>query len=278
MDAESDDTAASPELDLTESASRADETVVVPRKETQPELAWSIDGPDYTQQWVPGGMPPDQSSSRRAWVVYTAIGAAAAAFVGVVAFWWGQHERTQVAPATTPPMAKPTASPTATAPLTAAAPHSPTTAPTAAPVPLYALPACYWQSDPPTERPTRVTFQTCADGGQRLESMSWSSWGATGAQGTGILSYQVCEPSCAEGHREQYAVNVSAFEPRPAAYNSGCPTDMMFYSEMILSFPASAPNSIEMAADTTYLGRPAIRFTTSPGGSARGFIGAVICM
>jgi serine/threonine-protein kinase len=278
MDAESDDTTASPDPDMTESALHADETVVVPRKETQPELAWSADGPDYTQQWLPGGQPPKESSGRPAWVVYTAIAGAVAAFVGVVAFWWGQHERTVVAaPANSPP---PTAmrSPTATAPPEAAAPQTPTALPTSTPLNRYALPACYGQSDPPTERPTTVTFQTCADGGQRLESMSWSSWGAAGAQGTGILSYQVCEPNCAEGHREQYAVNVSAFEPRPADFNSGCPTGMLFYSEMILSFPASAPNSTEMAADTTYLGRPAIRFTTSPDGSARGFIGRQICM
>lgn len=210
-------------------------------------------------------------------MVYTAIAGAVAAFVGVVAFWWGEHERTQVAaPVNSRSTAMP--SPTATAPPEAAAPQTPTAVPTSTPLNRYALPACYGQSDPPTERPTAVTFQTCADGGERLESMSWSSWGAAGAQGAGILSYQVCEPNCAEGHREQYAANVSAFEPRPTGYNSGCPTDMMFYSEMIVSFPASAPNSIEMAADTTYLGRPAIRFTTSPGGSARGFIGSLICM
>ena len=276
MDAESDDTTASPEPDLTESAPRADETIVVAREEIEPELAWSLDGPDYTQQWVPGGMPPDQPGRRPPWVVYAAIGAAAAVFVGVVAFWWGQHERIEVAPPSTSPTPRPTASPAATAPPQAAAPQTPTAVPTA--VNRYALPACYWKSDPPTERPTTVTFQACADGGERLESMSWSSWGTAGAQGTGILSYRVCEPDCADGHNEQYAANVSAFDPRPAEFNSGCPTDLMFYSEMIVSFPASAPSSTEMAADTTYLGRPAIRFTTSLGGSPRGFLGRQICM
>jgi hypothetical protein len=267
MDAENDDTCASPDPDMTESALHADETVVVPRKETQPELAWSVDRPNYAQEWLPGGPPPKESSGRPAWVVYSAIAGAVVAFMGVAAFWWGQHERTEVAASANSPPPTAMHSPTATAPPEASTPLN-----------RYALPACYGQTDPPTERPTTVTFQTCADGGQRLESMSWSSWGAAGAQGTGILSYQVCEPSCAEGHREQYAVNVAAFEPRPADYDSGCPTGMMFYSEMIVSFPASAPKSTEMEADTTYLGRPAIRFTTSPGGSARGFIGRQICM
>ncbi|WP_231964577.1 serine/threonine-protein kinase [Mycobacterium sp. E2699] len=201
--------------------------------------------------------------------------------VGIIASAWRPWEEHQSGSANTMQDKASTANtPTLTA-SSAVAPNSlpPALLPTTTTVTnayRYALPGCYSKDDPPTERPAAVTFQTCADGGQRLESMSWSFWGAAGAQGTGILSYQVCEPSCAEGHREQYAINVSAFEARPAV-DSGCPTDMMFYSEMILSFPASAPNSTEMATDTTYLGRPAIRFTTSPGGSARGFLGRQVC-
>jgi hypothetical protein len=68
MDAESDDTTASPDPDITESAAHADETIVVPRKETQPNLAWSVNGPDYTQQWLPGVVPPEESSGRPTWV------------------------------------------------------------------------------------------------------------------------------------------------------------------------------------------------------------------
>jgi serine/threonine-protein kinase len=141
----------------------------------------------------------------------------------------------------------------------------------------YALPACYWSDAPPTERPTGVTFQTCADGSQRLESMSWSSWGSAGAQGKGILSFQVCDPNCAQGHRAQYPVNVSAFDPRPAGFDSGCPSGVLFYNEMIVSFPASPPEATELSADTTYLGRPAIRFTNSPDETGRGFLGKQLC-
>lgn len=141
----------------------------------------------------------------------------------------------------------------------------------------YALAGCYYPEDPPVERPETMSFQLCASGSQRLESMSWSSWGKAGAQGAGILSYQICEPSCAEGHRVQYAVNVSAFNPRPAGYDSGCPTDWMFYSEMIVSFPAAAPAASEFPVDTTYLGRPAARFTTSPDETGPGFLGNQLC-
>ena len=188
---------------------------------------------------------------------------------------WKPWESTQTPTSQTPSTEVPVALPQA--PLSSVSPPAaPTPTSTAAPDPYrYALPACYWPESPPTERPAGVTFQTCADGSQRLESMSWSSWGSAGAQGKGILSYQICEPNCAEGHRAQYAANVSAFDPRPASFNSGCPTDVLFYNEMIVSFPASAPDSTDLSADTTYLGRPAIRF--SPEESGTGSLGNQLC-
>jgi serine/threonine-protein kinase len=144
-----------------------------------------------------------------------------------------------------------------------AVPAPPST--TASPVDTnrYSLPGCWWSSDQPGERPTSLTFQACADGGQKLDSMTWSSWGVSGAQGTGFISWRVCEPDCADGHNEQYAVDVSAFDPRPLTYTSRCPANLMIYSQMIVSFLASPPTT-GITADTTYLGRPAIRFSTSP--------------
>ena len=167
------------------------------------------------------------------------------------------------------------APPPASLPSTSAVPMPTTT--TGVDAYRYAVPGCFFKEDRLTERPTSFTFETCADGSLRLESMSWSSWGSSGAQGSGIFSYKVCEPNCAEGHRVQYAANVSAFNPRLASYNSGCPTDVMFYSEMIVSFPASSPNTSEISTDTTYLGRPAIRFTTSSEGTGQGVLGNLAC-
>lgn len=40
----------------------------------------------------------------------------------------------------------------------------------------YALPACYGPSDPPTEEPTKGTFEFCADGGAQLSDMAWAFW------------------------------------------------------------------------------------------------------
>ncbi|MDT5353576.1 MAG: serine/threonine protein kinase, bacterial [Mycobacterium sp.] len=202
--------------------------------------------------------------SRRRWlpiaaVLGVALIAGSAAALWPPAFLSGHHERDGSQP--TPHSLTAAAPPPA--PTVNAVPAPPST--TASPVDTnrYSLPGCWWSSDQPGERPTSLTFQACADGGQKLDSMTWSSWGVSGAQGTGFISWRVCEPDCADGHNEQYAVDVSAFDPRPPAYTSRCPANLMIYSQMVVSFLASPPTT-GITADTTYLGRPAIRFSTSP--------------
>lgn len=217
----------------------------------------------------------------RLWPVAAAVGAVLIGVLGV-SVWhpWSPGkpsigDTTRTSSSSIPVTSMQAAPPPALLPSTSAVPRPTTTAGVDAY--RYAVPGCYFNEDRLTERPTKFTFQTCADGSRRLEAMSWSSWGSSGAQGTGIFSYQVCEPSCAEGHRVQYAANVSAFNPRPAGYNSGCPTDVLFYSEMIVSFPVSSPSVSEISTDATYLGRPAIRFTTSPEVTGEGFLGNLVC-
>lgn len=116
---------------------------------------------------------------------------------------------------------------------------------------------CYYSGDggdQPEERPTVLPFVTCADGAFRLDSMRWSSWGDAGAQGTGVFSFKVCQPNCAEGHRAQYAVDVAPFDRAPPSPNSGCPQDMLFYNEMSIMSIASPPTPAdEMPVNTTRL-------------------------
>ena len=217
----------------------------------------------------------------RLWPIAAAVGAVVILVLGVWAWHpWNPGKppvgvTTSMSPSSIPITSAQALPPPALLPSTSAVPTPTTT--TVVDAYRYAVPGCYFNEDRLTERPKTFTFQTCADGSRRLEAMSWSSWGSSGAQGTGIFSYQVCEPSCAEGHRVQYAANVSAFNPRPAGYNSGCPSDVMFYSEMIVWFPASSPSASEIGPATTYLGRPAIRFATSPEGTGQDFLGNVVC-
>ncbi|WP_396908019.1 serine/threonine-protein kinase [Mycolicibacterium sp.] len=220
------------------------------------------------------------TSSRRPTAMLVSAGATVLILAVVAAvMWWRPwaptHQQHATATTTTPAPAPATSAP----PPQPAAPSTPVpTAPPPAPDPYtYALPGCYFNGEAPQERPTVQPFQTCADGSRQLEDMTWSSWGKDGAQGTGVFSFNVCEPSCAQGHRAQFAVNVTASNPTPAGPNSGCPIDVRFYSDMIVAFTNTAPSPTEMPIDSTYLGRPAIRFTNSPNASGNGNLGNQLC-
>src|SRR5262245_20390656 len=39
---------------------------------------------------------------------------------------------------------------------------------------------------------------TCADGGELAEHLVWSAWGPTRATASGIVTWRVCTPNCAE--------------------------------------------------------------------------------
>lgn len=245
--------------------------------------------PSGTSASAPTRLARAQKRSRRGtinrlsrmWPVAAAVLAVFVVALGFMAWQLWSPNTHSIVEATRTSLASMTATsmqavpPPAVLPTTSVAPAPTTT--TSVDAYRYALPGCYFYQDRLTDKPRTLTFQTCADGSRRLEGMSWSSWGLSGAQGTGIFSYQVCEPNCAQGHRVQYAANVSAFNPRPAGYNSKCPIDVLFYSEMIISFPASSPGADEVGTYTTYLGRPAIRFTTSSEETGQGFLGNVTC-
>jgi hypothetical protein len=163
--------------------------------------------------------------------------------------------------ASTPPKpqsagAPPAAVPTTTLPPTATASQPPTD--------RYAISACYSLEDPPTERPTEVTLVYCGDGGAQLDHMSWTAWGPDGAEGKGYFSVKSCQPDCADGGWLHYPAVIHAANPAPAASNSGCPPDTLFYTDITLAFPtASVPNGTNgMVVNSQYSGMPAIRFTS----------------
>ena len=53
----------------------------------------------------------------------------------------------------------------------------------------------------------------CADAGQILNQITWSSWTSTQAQGSGISTTNDCEPSCAEGSDVVSKVELRLFKP-----------------------------------------------------------------
>ncbi len=161
--------------------------------------------------------------------------------------------------------ANPGPSATTAAPVVAA-PASPPVLPTpAAPKVRYFIPACYSGYGLPEERPEDATILYCADGGAQLTHLTWSSWGADGAVGKGILSVRTCVPSCAEGCSIGYPVVVAAANPQVPPMDSRCIPNSAVYSDMTLAFSSSAvPHDAGgMSPNTMYQGMPAIAFSTN---------------
>jgi hypothetical protein len=76
-----------------------------------------------------------------------------------------------------------------------------------------------WDCEVPVKKPDTITL-TCADGGWMVHSITWSSWGIGGAQGTGIFREKLCEPSCAEGKvaEEEIKVQLSDLAERKGEF------------------------------------------------------------
>jgi hypothetical protein len=76
---------------------------------------------------------------------------------------------------------------------------------------------------------------TCGDGALIAKQLVWRDWGQERAHATGVLSANLCEPSCAEGTREEFPVELTAERLRYCDY--GKPQ----YTRLSLSFPAASP-------------------------------------
>jgi hypothetical protein len=79
--------------------------------------------------------------------------------------------------------------------------------PVAIPADLPASKVLTWKCELETHKPELIFF-TCADGGIYVEKIKWNTWSKDGANGIGVFSENLCEPSCAEGQRVEAEVNL----------------------------------------------------------------------
>lgn len=61
--------------------------------------------------------------------------------------------------------------------------------------------------EPPEPRPQSMTM-TCADGGEVVNQIDWRIWDSTIAMGTGTVTANNCDPSCADGLNIDYPATV----------------------------------------------------------------------
>ena len=103
----------------------------------------------------------------------------------------------------------------------------------------YALPGAYSPYAPAQERPNKLDFEYKY---HSLRNLEWSSWGPKGAQGTGAEWVQTsCDPNCASGPSYSNPVQIRASNPQPPPPDTLCPADVLFYTDVVISYPSTVP-------------------------------------
>lgn len=135
----------------------------------------------------------------------------------------------------------------------------------------YALAACYDSANPIVAQPAGVWFY-CRF--HSLSDLQWSQWGPEGAVATGTEALKTsCAPSCAESPVLRNPIIIRASNPRLAPDGVGCPSDVLFFSDITISYPASAPpvgsraldaKVIDQVSFTTDNGVPAVHYLNHP--------------
>jgi hypothetical protein len=87
-------------------------------------------------------------------------------------------------------------------------------------------------------KPSEIVL-ACADDNLSVTRITWSSWTANGATGTGTLVWNTCLPkSCADGIVQKYKAKV-----RLGRVASG--PDLTAFSRMTLTFPNDGPAGLQ---------------------------------
>jgi hypothetical protein len=85
-------------------------------------------------------------------------------------------------------------------------------------------------------RPGSFTL-ACADGNSSLTHLSWSSWTASSARGTGTQVINDCQPYCAAGKFRSYPADVTFWRSEPVPGRPG----QRYFSRVTLRYPAARP-------------------------------------
>ena len=85
-------------------------------------------------------------------------------------------------------------------------------------------------------RPGSFTL-ACADGNSYLAHLSWSSWTASSASGTGTQMINDCVPYCAKGKFRSYPADVVFWRSEPVPDHPG----QRYFSRVTLLYPGARP-------------------------------------
>jgi hypothetical protein len=85
-------------------------------------------------------------------------------------------------------------------------------------------------------RPGSYTL-ACADGNNYLARLSWSSWTASSASGTGTQEVNDCVPYCAAGKFRGYPADVIFWRSEPVPQHAG----QRYFTRVTLLYPGARP-------------------------------------
>src|SRR6195952_2809075 len=102
----------------------------------------------------------------------------------------------------------------------------------------FAMAKCFDPSQPAPQRPARFDYN--CDGTGVMQDMTWTSWAADGAKGTGTDASIWCQPNCAQGPLLTNPIVVHAWNPLRSS-STGCPPNVDFYSDMTIAYPEGVP-------------------------------------
>lgn len=132
------------------------------------------------------------------------------------------------------------------------------------PASAFQFAACFDPSQPVVEKPQTVVYG--CDHTSVMEDMTWTTWGADGATGTGVDNAIECKPNCAQGPRLMNPIMVHAWNPAPAR-TPGCPVGVEFYRDFTVAYPQGVPPWVQPGTawteDVRFIevdGMPAVHF------------------
>jgi hypothetical protein len=102
----------------------------------------------------------------------------------------------------------------------------------------YAIGKCFDPDKPLVKQP--VSFEYNCDTTGVMKDMTWTAWGADGADATGTDSSVECRPNCAQGRTLVNPIVVHAWNP-VAAPSATCPSTVKFYTDMTIAYPKGTP-------------------------------------
>jgi hypothetical protein len=92
-------------------------------------------------------------------------------------------------------------------------------------------------------QPTSVTL-TCADAGVIAHDLTWQMWGAPAAAASATATVNTCEPDCASGSTEDFAVELTADRIKACRDGSRRYTRVRYHWPQGSPYPTDAPGSI----------------------------------